>query len=506
VAIPRSVSNAGYSSDVLTALAIGLAADSARSGRRALEVVRARSPELVSLSEDTGEDLAATSVGLIDILLMSLRSDIDLPWALYEQRARDDGRLRAAQGVPLESVIDMLAVYRRVTIELVAQPLEGGERRDEIVALAQGRLENVVERLTSSTARGYLDYLDAEHRAREAELYGLAAIVTAMARSLDVAEAAEVALVEALASLRLSAGAIWLRERATFKLVHSAGLDTDQIADFTSQAGPRAKAVVSANGKSESRVDRVVGRDWNAMRAQLRVKGRTVAVMSVGTTLERVFGVSDLLFMAALADQVAIALDRARQFSSEARTDHLTGLANRREFERVMEREVALAERHKRRLALMMIDLDSLKRINDRHGHRAGDEALRLVAQQVQRVVRASDICARLGGDEFAVAMPETDLGRAREVASRLRAAVENSSLSMKSLGAVQVSVGVAEWRFGQDWQATYQVADMDLYEDKRRSRPLRALGSDEREAPIQESFTARSLLRRRGSRRVAGG
>jgi hypothetical protein len=113
------------------------------------------------VGEDTGEDLAATSMGFIDILLGSLRSDVELPWAQYEQRARDNGRLRAAQGVPLESLIDMLAVYKRVTIELIAQPLEGGERRDEIFALAQSRLENVVERLTSSTARGYLDPLDA---------------------------------------------------------------------------------------------------------------------------------------------------------------------------------------------------------------------------------------------------------------------------------------------------------------------------------------------------------
>src|SRR5258708_18582413 len=105
--------------------------------------------------------------------------------------------------------------------------------------------------------------------------------------------------------------------------------------------------------------------------------------MTVGTKMPRVFGASDLLFMAAVADQVAIAIDRARQFANEARTDHLTGLANRREFERVMEREVALAERHNRRLSLMMIDLDNLKRINDRLGHGAGDGALRLAAHHV---------------------------------------------------------------------------------------------------------------------------
>jgi diguanylate cyclase (GGDEF)-like protein len=493
---------------VLNALAIGLAADTARSGRRALALVHARSPELVRLREETGEDLAATSRDFIAILLMSLRSDVELPWARYEQQSRDHGRLRAAQGVRLESLIDMLAVYRRATIELIAQPLEGGERRDEILALAHSRLENVVERLTSSTARGYLDHLDAEHRAREDELYGLAAIVTAIGRSLDFAETAEVALVEALAALRLSAGAIWLRERANFKVVLAVGLEADHVAEFTSQAGPRARAVVSANGKSESRVDRVVGRDWNAMRAQLRVRGRTVAVMTVGTSIDRVFGVSDLLFMAAVADQVAIALDRARQFSSEARTDHLTGLANRREFERVMEREVALAERHDRRLALMMIDLDNLKRINDRQGHRAGDAALHLLAQQLQTVVRASDVCARIGGDEFAVAMPETDLVRAREVAWRLRSAVRNASLGMRSPDELDVSVGVAAWRPGQDWQATYQVADTDLYENKRRPKPPRSFGDGEGEVPITLRLHPRTLLRRRSEsrRRVSGG
>jgi diguanylate cyclase (GGDEF)-like protein len=198
-------------------------------------------------------------------------------------------------------------------------------------------------------------------------------------------------------------------------------------------------------------------------------------MLAVGTTDDRLFNAADLLFMAAVADQVAAALDRARQFSNEARTDHLTGLANRREFERVMEREVAVSERHGRRLSLMMIDLDNLKRINDRHGHGAGDGALRLVARQLQRVVRASDLCARIGGDELAVAMPETSIERAREVASRLRSAIRNAGLGSRSPDQVDVSIGVAAWRPGQDWQAVYQVADADLYEDKRRHKNTRS-------------------------------
>jgi diguanylate cyclase (GGDEF)-like protein len=495
---PSSAGAFGGAADVLNSLAVGLAADSTMTGLKTLTVIRVRSPELVRLGEDTGEDVLASSSRFIDMLLMSLRSDVELPWSDYEQRTRDYGRLKAAQGVPLEALLDMLAVYRRATIELITQPIEGTTGRAEIFALAHRRLEGVIEQLTTCMVRGYFEHLDAEHRTRESELYGLAAIVTSMGRSLDIVETAEVALVETLAALRMSAGALWSRERSTFKLVHVAGLDPQDVEYFTRETGPHVKATVTAIGRSESRVDRGLGGEWNAVRAQLRVRGRVVGVMSLGTKMLRVVGASDLLFMAAVADQVAIALDRSRQFSSEARTDHLTGLANRREFERIMEREVALAERHARTLSLMMIDLDNLKRINDRQGHRSGDAALRLVAQQLQRVMRTSDICARLGGDEFGVAMPETDLGRAREVASRLRAAVRQASLAARSPQPIEVSLGLTTWRPGQDWQATYEVVDAELYEDKRRRKGQRSEPHERPVVPVR-------MLGRTGRRRLAG-
>jgi diguanylate cyclase (GGDEF)-like protein len=495
---PGAESGGTYAMDVLATLASGLGVDATESGRKALEVVRARSPELIMIGEQTGEDLVTTSAGFIDMMLAALRNDFELPWPDFEQRSRDYGRLRAAQGLPLELLIDLVAVYRRATIELLSRPIQGKPHYDEIIAIAQGRLEDVTERVTTAIARGYLEHIDEEHRARESEMYGLAAIVSAMGKSLDLGETAEVALVEALAALRLSTGALWLRERSSYKLVHTVGLDADQVDDFGRQVGPNVKASASAVGRAESQVDRISGVEWNALRAQLRVRGRTVGLMTIATMVDRVFGASDMLFMAAVADQVAIAIDRARQFASEARTDHLTGLANRREFERVMEREVALAERHKRRLSLMMIDLDNLKRINDRLGHSAGDGALKVVAQQLQRVVRASDVCARVGGDEFAVAMPETDLERARDVAIRLRRAVDHAALGMRTPEHVEVSVGIASWRASQDWQAVYQAADADLYEDKRRRKTARRWQ--------QEGQAAVRLMGRAGGRRRVSG
>src|SRR5881409_2841549 len=150
---PGAESGGSYAVDVLATLASGLGVDSLESARKALEVVRVRSPEMITLSESTGEDLVSTSAGFIEMFLASLRSDLDLPWAEFEQRSRDYGRLRAAQDLPLESLIDVLAVYRRATIELISRPIQGKPHYDEIIALAQGRLEDVTERLTAAIAR-----------------------------------------------------------------------------------------------------------------------------------------------------------------------------------------------------------------------------------------------------------------------------------------------------------------------------------------------------------------
>src|SRR5437879_5067066 len=309
---PGADSGGTYAAEVLATLASGLSVDATESGRKALEVVRALSPELIAIGEQTGEDLVTTSAGFIDMMLAALRNDIELPWLGFEQRSRDHGRLRAAQGLPLELLIDVLAVYRRATIELLSRPIQGKAHYDEIIAMAQGRLEDVTERLTTAIARGYLDHIDEEHRARESEMYGLAAIVNAMGRSLDLGETAEVALIEALAALRLSTGALWLRERSSNKLIHTVGLDADQVDDFARQVGPHVKASASAVGRAESQVDRISGQEWNALRAQLRVRGRTVGVMTVATMVDRVFGASDLTFVGAVGAGGAVRSTRPR--------------------------------------------------------------------------------------------------------------------------------------------------------------------------------------------------
>ncbi|MGH7761175.1 MAG: diguanylate cyclase domain-containing protein [Candidatus Dormibacteraceae bacterium] len=459
-------------SDLLSELADRLSDSAADTGVVAAESVRAIEPELLKTHKDgTVDELVKTSVAFLEILFRSLRPDSRVPWHEYYSVAREASKRYAEKGVPLESLMEGLAVFRRSVIARVTDELNGSEYADEVLLLAQSRLGDVVEHLNSSFIRGYLDYTETRHRARQTELHGLYHIASALGRSLDVTEIAEVGLRETLKVLGLQAGAVWVRDGARLKLAKTIGLQPGEEDEF-SESGRSGfiKVVEVSSGPAESRVDRIAGQ-WSAIRAELRTKSVLLGAMTVATRLPRTFEASDLEFVAAVADQIAVALDRARQHTREARTDFLTGLANRPEFERAIDRAVAAASRHGRRLALMMLDLDNLKEINDTLGHHLGDEAIRRLANELQRAVRASDTCGRLGGDEFGVAMPEADERDAREVGTRVRQSLDDLNRLEKIPVPVEFSVGIAAWKAGMDWQAMYQMADKALYVDKRRRR-----------------------------------
>ena len=417
--------------DLLTELADRLSDNVAESGLVAAESVRAIEPDLLKTHKDgTVDELVKTSVAFLEILFRSLRPDSKVPWHEYYTVAREASRRYAEKEVPLESLMEGLAVFRRSVIARVTEELGGSEYADEVLLLAQSRLGDVIEHLNSSFIRGYLDYTETRHRARQTELHGLYHIASALGRSLDVTEIAEVGLRETLKVLGLQAGAVWVRDGARLKLAKTIGMQPGEEEEFSeSGRSGLVKVVEVSSGPAESRVDRIAG-EWSAIRAELRTKGVLLGAMTVATRLPRTFESSDL--------------------------DYLTGLANRPEFERAIDRAVAAASRHGRRLALMMLDLDNLKVINDTLGHHVGDEAIRMLAQELQRAVRASDTCGRLGGDEFGVAMPEADERDAREVAVRVRQSLEDLNRSQKVAVPVEFSIGITAWRPGMDWQAMY--------------------------------------------------
>jgi diguanylate cyclase (GGDEF)-like protein len=184
------------------------------------------------------------------------------------------------------------------------------------------------------------------------------------------------------------------------------------------------------------------------------------------------FSDDDVRRLEELAERVAPALENARRFR-EARQladlDALTGLHNRRYFHETLEREVARAHRYGRGLALILVDVDDFKEINDRIGHLAGDAVLAEAAERVRQVMRASDVPCRVGGDELGVILPESGADDAQHLVGRIQQAV--SSRPVARAGRVRVSAGVAELQPKDDATSLFERADESLYAAKHARR-----------------------------------
>ena len=157
-----------------------------------------------------------------------------------------------------------------------------------------------------------------------------------------------------------------------------------------------------------------------------------------------------------------------------ASTDPLTLLANRRQFFARLEAEIKRAHRHEESLALVMLDLDHFKRVNDAHGHGVGDQVLQAVGELLSSCVREWDMAARLGGEEFALILPTTDRSGAREVAERVRARI--LELRCRTREGVEVTIsascgGAILSAAVTNADELLVAADNALYEAKARGR-----------------------------------
>jgi diguanylate cyclase (GGDEF)-like protein len=178
-------------------------------------------------------------------------------------------------------------------------------------------------------------------------------------------------------------------------------------------------------------------------------------------------------FAVAAADRVALAIANRRVLETakrQATTDGLTGLHNRHFLAEQLRLLQSLAERHKQSYAVVALDIDNLKHVNDTHGHEMGDLALRGVANVVRKTTRGSDVGVRTGGDEFLVLLPRGGLGDARVLAERLHQAVAAQGRSEPHT-AVTVSLGVAAWRPGRTADQVLEAADDMLYAAKRAGK-----------------------------------
>ncbi len=212
----------------------------------------------------------------------------------------------------------------------------------------------------------------------------------------------------------------------------------------------------------------------------IRIGDEVIAVLSVADRLDdRDFTARDVAVLSTLAAPAVLALARERAtmraevFAHQAAIDAVSGLFNRRYFHARLEEELQRSRRHEIPLALLMVDIDDFKAINDQFGHLAGDSVIKAAADIVRRAVRVFDVCTRFGGEEFAVIMPGSHEDNATAVAERIRTRVEGYRGTDRALAGlnVTVSIGLAVSSPGMSAQDLISRADGALYSAKRSGK-----------------------------------
>ncbi len=221
----------------------------------------------------------------------------------------------------------------------------------------------------------------------------------------------------------------------------------------------RQPALVARGARLEAEVQRLVrtGKarvEGSMLCVPLVARAQPLGVLAASrSAAQRPFTADDLELLTLLAGQIALAVAQARlheRTTQLATTDVLTGLLNHRAFQERFEVELDRAARTRSQLALLLLDLDEFKRLNDLAGHAAGDQLLRLVARRaILANIRPYDVAARLGGDEFGIVLPQTSAPQARLVGERIRravAALGARGALPEGMDSVSVSIGVAHF------------------------------------------------------------
>ncbi len=178
--------------------------------------------------------------------------------------------------------------------------------------------------------------------------------------------------------------------------------------------------------------------------------------------------------LATMGEELADLRAQVGRLSRDSRTDALTGVANRRAFDEAMRKMTRDATANADNLCLIMADIDKFKNFNDVHGHVVGDEVLRFVAQEMEQCVKGRDVMARYGGEEFGLLLPSTPIEGAMMLAESLRAIIEVDGFKDPVTGIVHnvtISLGVAQYRHGEDTHAFIDRADACLYRSKHMGR-----------------------------------
>ncbi|HSW35003.1 MAG TPA: diguanylate cyclase, partial [Candidatus Limnocylindrales bacterium] len=205
----------------------------------------------------------------------------------------------------------------------------------------------------------------------------------------------------------------------------------------------------------------------------LTISNQVIGTLLVASRKPDVYNTRQINLLQQLSTQIAMPIENARLYAKTerlARVDSLTGLLNRRSLDETLNGEIGRHSRYGGVFSFILIDLDSLKNINDHYGHLAGDELLRQIGQIIQNTIRESDRAFRHGGDEYAIVLPQTPIESALKVAERIRqqtfARIEIGSMP------VSLSLGLSSWPSdGISPAELIAAADAALYKAKRSGR-----------------------------------
>jgi diguanylate cyclase (GGDEF)-like protein len=204
----------------------------------------------------------------------------------------------------------------------------------------------------------------------------------------------------------------------------------------------------------------------------VRVEGRLWGAVAVAYAERGGAHEETLVQLERVAELISLAVSNAdarEHLARMARTDPLTGLLNHGAFHQRLEEEVKRSARYGRPLSLALLDIDHFKLVNDRHGHSAGDETLRTIAELARSQARETDVVGRVGGEELAWLMPESDVPGAADAAERLRSVI--AATPMAHVGRVTASIGVATLETDGSAGDLFGSADAAMYGAKRAGR-----------------------------------
>lgn len=306
-----------------------------------------------------------------------------------------------------------------------------------------------------------LEAAEAELQRRLRELSTLTGAAALLSDSASVDVLMGRVLEKALEITGDDAGEVSLFDPATKRLVVRAhrGFSADWLAGevdrpvtcLCGQVVQRREPVCLSDANGDPRVERsACVRDGfrSFCAVPLEAEGLLLGVMSLHGRQARQHSAGEIDLLAAIGNQVAVALQNVMLYEETRRlaiTDSLTGLTNRRHFMERSEREFERARRYRRPLSAIMLDIDHFKHVNDTHGHAAGDQVLRAVAQRCRDTLREIDLMGRYGGEEFAALLPENGLTNAHDAAERLRRCVADAPIETDwGPMAITISLGVS--------------------------------------------------------------